>query len=774
MKSTFATSEYLKNEAPGVIPFLPLLYVGWADDILSPSEIKLIKQQVKQSDWLSEEEQSMINDWCNPGNPPTEEVFEAWVELIRVSSATLAPGKKQSLVELGVQMATAATNENHPCTTPEAKVALEQIDNALGNLDLYDYRNLLCEAQIEFLSEDPASKPSFDVDAMTRLLDGKYHDLKQKIRTMLEDPAFKLETIRDKDEFRLRILDWCKQFASRGFGALAYAKEYGGADDIQQYGAVFETIGGHDASFAIKFGVQFGLWGGSVQALGTKKHHDKYLKDIGTLELPGCFAMTETGHGSNVRDCETTATFDEATDEFIIHTPHNMARKEYIGNALHGKMASVFAQLYTKGKCHGVHAFVVQLRDSKGNELPGIKIEDCGYKLGLNGVDNGQIWFDKVRIPRENLLDNFGTVGPDGSYSSPIESLSRRFFTMLGTLVGGRVFVPQAGISAAKTGLTIAIRHALNRRQFGPENEPETLLLDYPSHQRRLMPLLATTYATDFALKHLGERFANKTEEDTREIETMAAAMKAFATWHTTATLQACREACGGKGYLAENRFADLKADTDIYTTFEGDNTVLLQLVAKGLLTELKEEFENANYIQMLNLVTKEMRENLYARVDFKKDEDYLKSSDFQLDAMRHREGSLLNAVASKIRRLMKSKMDSYDAFIRCQNDLIELAKAYAERFILEQSINKMESCEDKALQQVLNDVSDLYGLWHIEQHFDWYLEDGYLGVPKVKAIRKAVSRLCLSVRKQALYLTDAFAIPTQSIAAPIALKKEL
>lgn len=773
MATTFMTADFIKKETPSVLPFLPLLYVGWADEMLSPSEIKLIKHEVKQSSWLSTKEKALINEWCDPANYPSEELLATWVTLIKELSHSLPPEKRENLVELGVLMATVATNENHPCATPEARKALEQIDDALGNLDLFDYRNLLCTTQIKSIV-DHTSEPSFDIKAMTRFLDGNYHDLKQKVRAMLEDPVFKIETIRDKDQFRLKILDWCQQFASRGYGALGFPKEYGGADDVRQYGAVFETIGGHDASFAIKFGVQFGLWGGSVHQLGTKKHHDKYLKDIGSLDLPGCFAMTETGHGSNVRNCETTATYDEATQEFVIHTPHNLARKEYIGNALHGRMASVFAQLYTQGECQGVHAFIVPLRDADHKELPGIRVEDSGYKLGLNGVDNGQIWFDNVRVPRENLLDKFGGVAEDGTYTSPIESLSRRFFTMLGTLVGGRVFVPQAGISAAKTGLTIAIRHALNRRQFGRDNEPETLLLDYPSHQRRLMPLLATTYATDFALKYLGDRFANKTEEDTREIETMAAAMKAFATWHTTATLQACREACGGKGYLAENRFADLKADTDIYTTFEGDNTVLMQLVAKGLLTELKEDFENANYLEMLQLVTKGMRESLYAKVDFKKNEDYLKSSNFQLYTMRHREGSLLNAVSSKIRRFIKSKMDPYDAFIRCQNDFIVLANAHAERFILEQCINKMEACEDKALQEVLNDLSDLYGLWHIEKHFAWYLENGYLSNAKVKAIRKTVNRLCLSIRKQALHLTDAFAIPTQSIAAPIALRKEL
>ena len=271
--------------------------------------------------------------------------------------------------------------------------------------------------------------------------------------------------------------------------------------DMGSYVVVFEMLGYHDLSLAIKFGVHFGLFGGSVLALGTKKHHDKYLKDIGTMALPGCFAMTETNHGSNVRELKTTATYDKATDEIIINTPTEDDGKEYIGNALHGEMASVFAQLIVNGESHGVHAILVRLRDKDGNHMPGVRTADCGYKVGLNGVDNGRIWFDNVRVPRENLLDRFGSIDDDGNYASSIANPAKRFFTMLGTLVGGRVSVPRAGLSATKTALTIAIKYALKRRQFAPnKNEPESLLLDYPTHQRRLMPRLAKTYALDFAL----------------------------------------------------------------------------------------------------------------------------------------------------------------------------------------------------------------------------------------------------------------------------------
>ncbi len=120
------------------------------------------------------------------------------------------------------------------------------------------------------------------------------------------------------------------------------------------------------------------------------------------------------------------------------------------------------------GEGYGVHAFVVPLRDENGETLPGIRIGDSGHKMGLNGVDNGRIWFDNVRIPRENLLDRFAQVDADGTYSSPIPSASKRFFVMLGTLVGGRIAVGSAANSTAKAGLAVAIRYGEARRQFGP------------------------------------------------------------------------------------------------------------------------------------------------------------------------------------------------------------------------------------------------------------------------------------------------------------------
>jgi len=467
--------------------------------------------------------------------------------------------------------------------------------------------------------------PTFDAGRLQGLLDGRYAEVRAEIRSVLCRPEFAPVVALPTSEYRERVLGWARTLADEGLTAAGFPVRFGGRGDPGANVAGFETLGYGDLSLLIKFGVQFGLWGGAVQQLGTELHHERYLKRIVSLELPGCFAMTEAGHGSDVQQLETTATYDADAQEFVIDTPNDDAHKEYIGNAAcHGQMAAVFAQLIVGDECHGVHALVVGLRDEHGRLCPGIRIEDCGEKMGLNGVDNGRIWFDGVRVPREALLNRYGDVSPEGEYSSPIEKSGKRFFTMLGTLVQGRVCVAGASVSAAKSALTIAIRYGLRRHQFGPQPGHEVPILDYRTHQRRLMPRLAKTYALHFAQAELLDRFdrvirdAEASERDRRELESLAAGLKATASWHTTDTIQTCRECCGGAGYLSVNRFAALKADTDIFTTFEGDNTVLMLLLAKGLLTDYAEHFGELNPVGTVTFVAAQavevVIERLFAR----------------------------------------------------------------------------------------------------------------------------------------------------------------
>ena len=758
------SKQVLNN--PSLFVFLPIFYMVWSDSVLTPSEIKTIHSIIEGQKWLNEEEKKFLLAQINPSAPPSAGQLRSWLDEIR--KVEFSSDKKESLIDIGIRLAGLHTNGSGNDTLVKAAKSLSAIEESLGMISREASFNFFPVSR-NSLTEKQGTNYTFDIARLAKLLDGPNEAIIKKVKTIISDPEFSRVETGDLSEYRERVLLWCRHLATQGFGSMAYPKEYGGQGDMASYFAIMETLSYFDLSLVVKFGVQFGLFGMSVYFLGTEKHHRKYLKDIGTLELPGCFAMTETGHGSNVKGIETTATYDHTNQTFVVHTPNEFARKEYIGNAaVHGRMATVFAKLIVDGKDYGVSAFLVPLRDLSGKTLPGVTIKDCGRKMGLNGVDNGVIYFDQVRIPKENMLDKFASVSNEGKFESPIASDNRRFFTMLGTLVGGRIGIPRSGLSAAKTGLTIAIRYGDQRRQFGPEGGAEVPILNYRTHQRRLMPLLANAYALHFALQYLTNRFLSRTEEDMQEIEALAAGLKSFATWNTTQTLQECRECCGGKGYLSENRIDDLKNDTEIFTTFEGDNTVLLQLVAKSRLTEFKQEFSNMNMFGILNYVATQAKTSLQEKNPFtvrNTDDEHLLDPEFHMSAFAYRERAVLTSAARRLKSYIDDGMDSFDAFNQCQHHLVQVGFAYIERIILEQFMDQISNTHDEGSKTILKKLCDLFALSQIEKNKGWYLESGYMEGVKTKAIRKMVDQLCAEVRQEAVPLVDAFGVPSTCLA---------
>ena len=650
------------------------------------------------------------------------------------------------------------------------------------------------------IAEAPPPPPEVDVPELTALLDGRYAEVRDLVRRNLTTYASILEETETlpRDEYRDKVRDLVLEMAATGQTGMGFPTAYGGGGDIGASVAAFETLAYGDLSVLVKTGVQFGLFGGAILQLGTKPHHDRYLRDLVTGKLLGCFAMTETGHGSNVQALGTVATYDAGSGEFVITTPvtasGDESRKDYIGNAArHARLAVVFAQLETQGERHGVHAFVVPVRDESGAVLPGVRVEDDGLKLGLNGVDNGRLWFDGVRVPREALLNQFADVAEDGTYSSPIDNANRRFFTMLGTLVQGRVCVGGAGINAAKVALAIAVRYGVRRRQFeaGPKQaseDPEQLLLDYGMHQRRLLPLVARTYALHFAQEVVAERLhevfsAEADEKGRRELESRAAGTKALGTWHATRTIQECREACGGAGYLAVNRFAALKADTDVFTTFEGDNHVLLQLVAKGLLTDYAGEFEEMDQLGMVRFVAGMAVDTVVERTSVHKllerikdvlpggekwdDEAGILDTNYHLAMLRFREEHQLAGVARRLKRGIDSGRHPGEVFSRVQDHVIAAARSHVERLVLEAFVDKLASAPESDNRRALSLLCDLHALSAIEADRAWFMEHGRLTVVRSKAISREVNRLCRRVRPIAVELVDAFGVPPAMLRSP-------
>ncbi len=614
-------------------------------------------------------------------------------------------------------------------------------------------------------------------------LDGRWRDVKNKVRQELSTEIFKPHYTPNTVIARTKVAEQLKIMAQRGAAEDGFRKEYGGNGDVGAAITQIEMLAMSDLSLMVKAGVQWGLFGGAIENLGTERHHQAYVQKIIDLELLGCFAMTETGHGSDVQALETTATYDPATQEFIIDSPTRTSRKDYIGGAAQtARVAAVFAQLITPdGEGHGVHCFVVPIRDDEGNDLPGVTTSDCHYKGGLPGVDNGRIQFDQVRIPRDNLLNKYADVAEDGTYSSPIENPGRRFFTMLGTLIRGRVTVGGSAGAAARVALDIATRYALERRQFeAPGDDHEVLIMDYLVHQRRLFPLIAKSYALQFAQNELVAKCHelqisdDPDAEEQRELESRAAGLKAENTWHATRAIQEAREACGGAGYLAENRLIALKADTDVFTTFEGDNHVLTQLVAKELLTAYADDIKGMSPVEWVRFAANFAGERVMKRtaaetimqtiLDTRQDneeEGSLFNRGTQVKMFEDREEYMLATVARRLQGKSK-EMTAFEAFNSVQDHVLHTARVHIERVILESFVAGIDSCEDEKAREILNLVCDLYALSVIEQDRAWFMEHRFLSTERAKAVTRGINERCRNLRPYAELLVDGFGIPEQ------------
>ncbi|WP_062517235.1 acyl-CoA dehydrogenase family protein [Demequina gelatinilytica] len=572
-----------------------------------------------------------------------------------------------------------------------------------------------------------------------------------------------------------------------GFGSAGVPDRAGAHASPLEAALTFETLAMCDLSVTIKSGVQFGLFGGAITNLGTAWHHDTFLPGVTSMELLGCFAMTELGHGSDVASLETTVTYLPSSDEYEVHTPSEAATKAYIGNAARdGRMAAVFGQLVVDGERHGVHTILVPIRDEAGEDLPGVTTGDHGHKGGLLGIDNGTIRFDRVRVPRRMLLDRYGGVGEDGVYSSPIPDPNRRFFTMLGTLVRGRVCVGGGGAMAARRALSIATRHALRRRQFPAPGRPDgVLLLDYVVHQRRLLPLIARSYAFGAAQNRLIEALVHvqgdqpSSERDQRELETFAAGMKAMQTWFANRAVQEAREACGGAGYISENELTALRGDVDIFATFEGDNTVLMQLVTKALLTDYKQAWSALDRSGVVQATTRAVGgmvmertsagllfDRLAATARRRPEETTLVDAGWHALMFEERERHALESLARRMRAAGRSGGDTFEGFNRLGPHVQFVARAHLERVTLAALVELVAACDDREAREVLEKVRALYALSSIAEDRAWFLEHSRITTARSKVISDQIEALCRELRPHALALVEGLGIPESWLGA--------
>ncbi|EFA77956.1 acyl-CoA oxidase [Heterostelium album PN500] len=575
---------------------------------------------------------------------------------------------------------------------------------------------------------------SVEIQKLKTLLDTpKYTEFKDRVRTFIQNnPLFhgSVSGI-SSAEYKQRVLLQLKSLATSGLFNITDIR-----DNPEKTCAFIEVISEFNNNINTKFAVHYSLFGGTILLLGTERH-EIYLPKADCLDIVGCFSMTEIGHGSNVRSLETTATYCPKAGGFIIHSPTPTSQKFWIGGAgLHAHYTTVFARLILGGKDHGVHAFVVPIRDQLNRVLPGVTIKDCGPKMGLNGIDNGQLAFDNVFIPRENLLNKYADVTPDGKYKSDIKPQSI-FTSQMAALVNGRLYVCKSTVGVVKTCLTIATRYSHIRKQFGPPNSNGELpLITLSSQQKRLMVPIATTITMDLFTIDLAKKLANA--KISHASHAHCAGIKAVFSWHLLRSIQQARESCGGQGYRMENRIAEFRCDSDIFVTYEGDNTVLMQQVAKYAMTLKPISIDRVvlgSKADLFNLVKLQqlfrLREQL--RVDELKE------------------------------LIAKGGKDKFAAFNNVIPWAVATGYAHMHSVILDNAIHYINGNSIKPLpQMVLLDT-----LSKIEEDLGWFLSQSLISTDVAKQIPFVVMELCKNLSDHSLDIIKSFDIPAVCLPEP-------
>ncbi|XP_032637700.1 peroxisomal acyl-coenzyme A oxidase 2 isoform X1 [Chelonoidis abingdonii] len=599
---------------------------------------------------------------------------------------------------------------------------------------------------------------SFSVESLTAILDGGADNTRTRraVEAVIHsEPGFSREnqyfqSQNERYEAAVRRSVYLKE----------KMHQMGWTEDGPEIKYCYRTLGG-DLAFNVHR-----VFKDSILALGTDEQIAKWIPLADKYHIIGTYAQTELGHGTFLRGLETTAIFDISTQEFTLNTPKISAMKWWPGDL--GKSAThavVFAQLYIKGKCYGLHAFILQIRSLRDHSpAPGVIVGDIGPKMNFEHIDNGYLMLQNINIPRENMLRRFSQVLPDGTYVKR-GSDKINYLTMIVTRV--HILWTEV-IPMLLKACTIATRYSVVRRQskLNP-SDPEAKILDYQTQQQKLLPLLATAYAFHFMNAYVNE-FYNKGYTEIKqenfdslpELHALTAGIKAIITEYCTAGAEVCLRACGGHGYSALSGLPSLYTKLAASCTYEGENTVLFLQTARFLVKCLAAVHSgqpippSAAYLSSVDSGKCQARTKM----------DFLKP-DIYAEAYRHRATRLLGNAATKLQALVQSGAEQHEAWNQCTVQLVQAAKAHCHYIVVKNFIDTVEKLRNEAeIQKIVKHLCDLFALHGIFSNTGDFLHAGYTSGDQMDMVTASYLDLLAVIRNDAVPLVDAFDFTDESL----------
>jgi len=336
-----------------------------------------------------------------------------------------------------------------------------------------------------------------------------------------------------------------KKMGDLGFmGMMASSKYNGGGMDTISYAIAMEEISAVDASAAVIMSVNNSLVCYLIEHFGDDFQKEKYLAKLTTGQKLGAFSLSEPQSGSDASNMNTTAI--KSDDCYILN-----GTKNWVTNGIHSDIVLVFA-MTEKGIGHkGISCFIVE------KEFEGFECGKPEEKLGIRSSDTCELYFDNVKVPKENM------IGKEGE----------GFKIALATLDGGRIGIAAQAIGIAVSSLNNSISYSKDRHQFGK-----------PISSNQGIQFKLADMAMEIEAARLLIWKAAWAKDNHHNFGVLASMAKVYASEVAMRASTQCVQIHGGYGYIKETGVERLMRDAKITQIYEGTSEIQRVVIARSLL----------------------------------------------------------------------------------------------------------------------------------------------------------------------------------------------